>query len=152
MISVDDYRARILADIASLTPGSTPLLESLGLVVADDIFTTRPMPGFDNSSMDGYAVRSADFADATGEVTLAVVDDLPAGAGVGVTITAGCAARIMTGAPVPPGPATRSCAWARSATRSRSSPLLLSRRWQDQGGQPESRRYHPAGDRPRFRW
>ncbi len=103
MISVDDYRARILADIASLTPGSTPLLESLGLVVADDIFTTRPMPGFDNSSMDGYAVRSADFADATGEVALAVVDDLPAGAGVGVTITAGCAARIMTGAPVPAG-------------------------------------------------
>ena len=103
MISVDDYRARILTGITALTPGTTPLLASLGLVVADDIVTSRPMPGFDNSSMDGYAVRSADFADASGEVVLTVVDDLPAGAGAGVTITAGCAARIMTGAPVPAG-------------------------------------------------
>ena len=103
MISVDDYRAQILAGIAALAPGTTPLLESIGLVVADDIVTTRPMPGFDNSSMDGYAVCSTDFADAADEVVLTVVDDLPAGAGLGVTITAGCAARIMTGAPVPAG-------------------------------------------------
>ena len=103
MISVDDYRARVLAGIAALHPTSTPLLDALGLVVADDIRTSRPMPGFDNSSMDGYAVRSSDFAGASGDVVLTVIDDLPAGAGAGVTITAGCAARIMTGAPVPAG-------------------------------------------------
>jgi len=103
VISVDDYRARVLAGIAALHPTSTPLLDALGLVVADDIRTSRPMPGFDNSSMDGYAVRSSDFGGASGDVVLTVVDDLPAGAGIGVTITAGCAARIMTGAPVPAG-------------------------------------------------
>ena len=103
MISVDDYRARILAGISALAPTTTPLLDALGLVVADDIRTSRPMPGFDNSSMDGYAVRSSDFAGTSGDVELTVVDDLPAGAGAGVTITAGCAARIMTGAPVPAG-------------------------------------------------
>jgi molybdopterin molybdotransferase len=103
VISVDDYRARVLAGIAALHPTSTPLLDALGLVVADDIRTSRPMPGFDNSSMDGYAVRSSDFAGASGDVVLTVIDDLPAGAGAGVTITAGCAARIMTGAPVPAG-------------------------------------------------
>ena len=103
MISVDDYRARVLAGISALAPATTPLLDALGLVVADDIRTSRPMPGFDNSSMDGYAVRSSDFAGGSGDVVLAVIDDLPAGAGAGVTITAGCAARIMTGAPVPAG-------------------------------------------------
>ena len=103
MISVDDYRARILADISPLPPTITPLLSSLGLVVTEDILTSRPMPGFDNSSMDGYAVRSSDFTGGSGDVVLTIVDDLPAGAGIGVTITAGCAARIMTGAPVPAG-------------------------------------------------
>jgi molybdopterin molybdotransferase len=103
VISVDDYRARILAGISPLPTTITPLLSSLGLVVTEDILTSRPMPGFDNSSMDGYAVRSSDFAGGAGEVVLTVVDDLPAGAGPGVTITAGCAARIMTGAPVPAG-------------------------------------------------
>ena len=103
VISVDDYRARILAGISPLPPSTTPLLSALGLVVAEDILTSRPMPGFDNSSMDGYAVRSSDFTGGSDEVVLTVVDDLPAGAGMGVTITARCAARIMTGAPVPAG-------------------------------------------------
>ena len=93
----------MLAGISPLPPTTTPLLNSLGLVVTEDIVTSRPMPGFDNSSMDGYAVRSSDFVGGAGEVVLTVVDDLAAGAGIGVTITPGCAARIMTGAPVPAG-------------------------------------------------
>jgi molybdopterin molybdotransferase len=64
-----------------------------------------PLPSFDNSSMDGYAVRSADVALASAEapVELTVVDDVPAGFRSTEAVTPGTAVRIMTGAPMPDG-------------------------------------------------
>src|SRR5207237_658548 len=58
------------------------------------------VPGFDNSAMDGYAVRAADVKPGA---VLRLIDDLPAGSDPHVEIGAGTAATIMTGAPVPPG-------------------------------------------------
>ena len=102
MLTVEEYRERVLATIAPLPPATVALLDALGLVLAEDITAPRPMPGFDNSSMDGYAVHAADFA-GDGPVTLRVVDDLPAGATTRPEVPRGCAARIMTGAPMPLG-------------------------------------------------
>lgn len=102
MLTVEEYRERVLARIAPLPAAPVALLDALGLVLAEDIATPRPMPGFDNSSMDGYAVHAADFSGA-GPVTLRVVDDLPAGATTRPEVPRGCAARIMTGAPMPLG-------------------------------------------------
>ena len=64
-----------------------------------------PLPGFDNSQMDGYAVRSADTAGATERepVELPVVGDIPAGARSPRGVTRGLCLRIMTGAPMPAG-------------------------------------------------
>lgn len=102
MLSVEEYRDRILSGIAPLTRAEVPLLDALGLVLAEDVHTPRPMPSFDNSSMDGYAVHSADFSGGA-PVTLRVIDDLPAGATKRPDVPRGCAARIMTGAPMPLG-------------------------------------------------
>ena len=102
MLTVEEYRERVLAGISPLPAAPVALLDALGLVLAEDIATPRPMPGFDNSSMDGYAVHAADFG-AEGPVTLRVVDDLPAGATTRPEVPRGCAARIMTGAPMPLG-------------------------------------------------
>src|SRR6478609_2864911 len=78
-----------------------------GLVLAEDVASRLDSPAFDSSAMDGYAVRWADVARATpaAPVTLRVVADVPAGSpGAGVAhLGPGEAARIMTGAPVPPG-------------------------------------------------
>ena len=78
-----------------------------GLVLVDDLRTDESLPRWDNSAMDGYAVRHADVAALP--VTLRVVADLPAGSADEPVVVAGSAARIMTGAPVP-------------AVRTRSSP------------------------------
>lgn len=102
MLSVEGYRDEILASITPLKPREMPLFDALGLVLAEDIHASRAMPSFDNSSMDGYAAHSADFSDGS-PVTLRVIDDLPAGATTRPNVPRGCAARIMTGAPMPLG-------------------------------------------------
>jgi molybdopterin molybdotransferase len=81
------------------------LPDALGLVLAANIDAPIDLPPFDNSAMDGYAVRRSDLAalDATGTVTLPVSQDIPAGTGDVGPLAGGTAARIMTGAPVPPG-------------------------------------------------
>ena len=103
MLSVEEYLGQLLRDVAALPSVEMPLDDAVGLVLAESIRTTRPSPSFDNSSMDGYAVRSSDFADVGDEVTLTVVDDIAAGSMPIVEVDAGQAARIMTGAPIPPG-------------------------------------------------
>jgi molybdopterin molybdotransferase len=70
-------------------------------VLADDVHSPLDLPPFDNSAMDGYAVRAQDTASAP--VTLRVVDDIPAGRASTREIQIGEAARIMTGAPMPSG-------------------------------------------------
>ena len=102
---VSAHQELILASIWALPVTNLPLLDCVGLAVAEDVVAHWPLPGFDNSSMDGYAVHAADVADANPErpVFLPVVADLPAGAPTIVTLAPGSAARIMTGAPIPPG-------------------------------------------------
>ncbi|MDT5220098.1 MAG: molybdopterin molybdotransferase [Mycobacterium sp.] len=76
-----------------------------GLVLADDVFAPLSLPVFDNSAMDGYAVRAEDTSTATAEhpVVLPVAEDIPAGRTDQLVLQPGTAHRIMTGAPVPTG-------------------------------------------------
>jgi molybdopterin molybdotransferase len=100
-ISVDDYRARVGALIAATPVTLLPVDQCVGLVLGDDLVAPVSLPPFDNSAMDGYAVRSVDVADPV--VELPVAEDIPAGRTDVVPLLPGTAHRIMTGAPVPPG-------------------------------------------------
>ena len=104
-LSVDDALERILRGFAPLPARETPLAEALGLVAAEDVLARDNVPGFDNSAYDGYAVQASDLVQASAEspARLRVVDEIPAGRVSPVTLQAGEAARIMTGAPVPAG-------------------------------------------------
>lgn len=101
MISVDDYRERITALLGTAPATVLPLADAAGLVLAEDVPARVSLPPFDNSAMDGYAVRAADVT--TSPVTLPVADDIPAGRVDVGTLEPGTAHRIMTGAPLPPG-------------------------------------------------
>jgi molybdopterin molybdotransferase len=90
----------ILANIAPLGPERVELLAALGRVLAEDVTAPWDMPSCDNSAMDGFAVRAVDCR-AGG--TLKITGYIPAGETVTPAIEPGCAVRIMTGAPVPPG-------------------------------------------------
>jgi molybdopterin molybdotransferase len=103
--TITEHRAAVLAQIRA-TPGETcALADAAGMVLADDVSAPEALPRFDNSAMDGYAVRSRDVAGASesSPVLLRVVADLAAGTDATPVVGAGTAARIMTGAPVPPG-------------------------------------------------
>ena len=105
LLSVSDARQRLLAAFQPVDTERVPLALSFGRVLAEDIYSNHDLPLFDNSSMDGFAVRSADIASAAPErpVILNVVGDIPAGSAPEVTVGAGQSARIMTGAPLPAG-------------------------------------------------
>ena len=105
LVSVDDYREAILAGLEALDPITLPLADSHGCVLAEDVVAQWPLPSFDNSSMDGYAVMVGDVSSASeaSPVTLTVIDDVPAGSRADVALRPGCAVRIMTGAPIPSG-------------------------------------------------
>jgi molybdopterin molybdotransferase len=103
--SVSEHRAAIAALLPTLPVAARPLADCLGLVVAEDLVSPVPLPPFDNSAMDGYAVLAADVA-AAGEpdpVTLPVTEDIPAGRTDIPRLRPGTAHRIMTGAPLPHG-------------------------------------------------
>ena len=101
MRSLDDHRAAALALSEPLPAVEVSLDDADGLVLADDLRTDEPLPRWDNSAMDGYAVRHADVDELP--VSLRVVADLPAGSADEPVVTSGTAARIMTGALVPAG-------------------------------------------------
>lgn len=105
MRTVAEHRAAALALVAPLGPVEVDLDEAPGHVLADAVAAGAPSPPWDNSAMDGYAVRAADVAaaDATCPVLLRVVADLPAGTAEVPVVGPGTAARIMTGAPFPDG-------------------------------------------------
>ena len=105
MQNVDDYLAEILAAIRPLTPRELSLEDADGGVLAEDITAQWPRPPFDNSAMDGYAVRAADLAAATAEhpVTLPVTGVVAAGDTREHQVAPGSCLRIMTGAPMPAG-------------------------------------------------
>ncbi|MFC8036986.1 gephyrin-like molybdotransferase Glp [Streptomyces griseoincarnatus] len=106
--SVDEHLDDILATVRPLDPIELHLLDAQGCVLVEDITVPVSLPPFDNSSMDGYAVRVADIAGASEEypASLEVVGDVAAGVADPVHVGPGQAARIMTGAPLPPGAET----------------------------------------------
>ncbi|SBW28800.1 molybdenum cofactor synthesis domain-containing protein [Candidatus Protofrankia californiensis] len=105
MKSVDAHIADILAAVSPLSPRLLPLGSAHGCVLAADLHAGVALPGFDNSAMDGYALHAADVAGASPDhpVTLPVTGDIPAAPGTPAPVARGTAARIMTGAPFPPG-------------------------------------------------
>jgi molybdopterin molybdotransferase len=105
MLTVAEASERIMAEIRQLDAESVPLKRALGRVCAEDISATVTMPPWSNSSMDGYAVRSADITPVMGgeRVTLRVVATIAAGEFAPRPLKRGEAMRIMTGAPVPEG-------------------------------------------------
>ncbi len=105
MLSVDDYRDGILSGIDALVPIELPLSSAHGCVLAADVAAPWPLPSFDNSAMDGYAVVASDVAAAgsNSPVQLTVIDDVPAGFRSTEVVSSGSAVRIMTGAPMPDG-------------------------------------------------
>jgi molybdopterin molybdotransferase len=99
--SVEEHRAEVAALLAPTPAENRPLAGCLGLVLAEDVTAPVALPPFDNSAMDGYAVRAADVAGAP--VTLPVEADIPAGRTDVPALRPGTAHRIMTGAPLPAG-------------------------------------------------
>lgn len=105
LLPVEDLVRRVLDSVSPLPDFPLPLLDALGMPVAEDVVAEVALPGFDNSAMDGYAVRHADVAGAGPEspVHLPVVGEIGAGQARLLALSPGTAAKIMTGAPVPAG-------------------------------------------------
>lgn len=101
MLAFEEARAIILRSVAPLGTERVETSRALGRAVAEDIAAPWDLPSCDNSAMDGYAVRAADCA---GPALLEICGYLPAGvAAAAAGVAPGCAVRIMTGAPIPPG-------------------------------------------------
>ncbi|MBR7830480.1 molybdopterin molybdotransferase MoeA [Actinospica sp. MGRD01-02] len=106
MRTVEEHLSVILSRLRPLPPFEQHLLDAHGHYLAEDVEATRDLPPFDNSAMDGYAVRLVDVmgADQDTPAILAVEQELPAGVAPSeIELAPGTCARIMTGAPVPPG-------------------------------------------------
>jgi molybdopterin molybdotransferase len=105
LVSVDSYLAGILSAIRPLPPRALSLAEADGAVLAEDVRACCPLPCFDNSAMDGYAVRACDVASAApgAPVTLPVDAEVAAGDVQPRQLKAGTCMRIMTGALMPAG-------------------------------------------------
>jgi molybdopterin molybdotransferase len=105
LTEIEVARRLVLASTAKLGPEPVELVHALGRVLAEPVTSGAAIPAFDNSAMDGYAVRAADLA-AAGEsapVTLEVADESRAGAPAGRGVEPGQAIAISTGAVVPDG-------------------------------------------------
>jgi molybdopterin molybdotransferase len=100
-LTVTAAQQRVLETAKLLGTESVKLEQSLGRVLAEDIRANRDQPPYDVSAMDGFALRSADVTSAP--ATLEVIEDIKAGDMPAKTVQVGQCARIMTGAPVPPG-------------------------------------------------
>ncbi|HUP99412.1 MAG TPA: gephyrin-like molybdotransferase Glp [Aeromicrobium sp.] len=105
LITVEDHLERILRALGPLEAYDQPVVESLGLPLHENLIAPIDLPRFDNSAMDGYAVRAEDVAGAAASspITLPVVGEILAGGAKPFAISAGTAVKIMTGAPVPRG-------------------------------------------------
>ncbi len=105
LLSVDDALKQILEIIKQLESETVELSEALGRIIAEHVVADCNLPPFANSSMDGFAIRAVDIAEANenAPVALKVVMDIPAGNAPSGKIESGEAARIMTGAPLPEG-------------------------------------------------
>jgi molybdopterin molybdotransferase len=105
MRSVEEARNLLLAAVEPLGDEEVRLEEAAGRILARPVIARFDLPAFSNSSMDGFALRAADIAGASESAPeqLPVVADIPAGSDAAPVLSAGQAARIMTGAPLPPG-------------------------------------------------
>ena len=101
MTTVEEHRAVVASLLAPMPAEEVALYDARGRVLAADVVATTALPSFDNSAMDGYAVRAAEVACAP--VALPVAFDIPAGRTDVPPLPEGAVARIMTGAPVPEG-------------------------------------------------
>ncbi len=105
LLSVEEARSAVLAAVAGPTaPELAYLSEARGRVLAEDVLSLTALPPWDNSAMDGYAIRAADVAAAAdaAPVRLEVIGEVRAGAAPDHDVERGTAIRIATGAPIPP--------------------------------------------------
>jgi molybdopterin molybdotransferase len=104
-ISLDEARAAVLAEVEALPPEAVTLEHALGRVSAEEVQARAPVPPFDNSAMDGYAVRAADTASASPDtpVELRMAGESRAGHPWEGELDGGEAIAISTGAPLPTG-------------------------------------------------
>jgi molybdopterin molybdotransferase len=105
MTPVEVHLAQVLQAIRAPAPAELALADAEGCALAEDVTAAVPLPSFDNSSMDGYAVLASDTAKASGDspVSLPVKGEVAAGDTGAFTLAAGTAIRIMTGARMPSG-------------------------------------------------
>jgi molybdopterin molybdotransferase len=105
LLDVDVARAKVLARVEPLDEIEVPLEDAIGYVLSRDVDAPHPMPRFDNSAMDGYALMSSDAASASEEspARLRVVGEITAGRPLDGALEPGTAVKIMTGGAVPAG-------------------------------------------------
>jgi molybdopterin molybdotransferase len=105
MISVEGALEKVLSYVEVLEPERRPILDCLGQVLAEDVYSTIDIPPLDNSAMDGYALRARDTRGASESSPryLVVVGEVAAGSMPAQEVRPGTAIRIMTGAPLPEG-------------------------------------------------
>ena len=104
-LDVDEALERVMSGAVPLEAQSVPLDSSVGFALAADVVAEVTLPPWDNSAMDGYAVRAEAVrgASSSSPIRLAVTRQVRAGDPPGGDVPGGGAVRIMTGAPVPPG-------------------------------------------------
>ncbi|MFJ2092107.1 gephyrin-like molybdotransferase Glp [Streptomyces sp. NPDC087901] len=155
--SVDEHLEDILATVRPLEPIELQLPEAQGCVLVEDVVVEIALPPFDNSSMDGYAVRVADVAGATEEfpAVLTVIGDVAAGdAGLlgDQRVGPGEAARIMTGAPLPAGAeAVVPVEWTDGGTGGGPAATMRAHSDAPEGARGEVRVHRPAEARAHVR-
>jgi molybdopterin biosynthesis enzyme len=98
MILIEEALAIVEREVQPLPAVTMPFDQALGLILAEDIFAVEPMPPFPAASVDGFAVIAAD-----GPGSRRIVGDQMAGYVAGLRVEPGTAARVTTGAPIPPG-------------------------------------------------
>ncbi len=103
MRSVEEQQARVTAAAVAPRPVRVPIAEAQGLMCAEEVLTEKPMPGFDQAAIDGYAVRSVDIREAAegAEIVLPVMGVIEAGDRTPTRLQPKQSARIQTGAPMP---------------------------------------------------
>lgn len=104
-VTYEEALERLLKAVGPVEPETLPLGECFSRVLAEDFAAEMDVPPFDRSPYDGYAMRASDTASASpdGPVTLRILEEIPAGSTPRSPITAGTAAKILTGAPIPEG-------------------------------------------------
>ena len=103
--SYPEARDALLRRVRPTEPERVPLDLALGRILAEDLVAAEDIPGFDRTAYDGYAFRAEDIAGAAPDagVTLRITEEIPAGATPTKEVTPGACAKVLTGAPIPPG-------------------------------------------------